>query len=125
MSEEPTKGWPIKKRLILEYVSQWDCPSFKREDIAKHVGLSVRQVGRYIADNELWEKAFLARRKGFARTSMAVDIGLINQAKKGVPQAARLYYEIFENHGGKRTMERGDDEGFDDYEVWKSKKMPP
>lgn len=98
---------PINQTMcvkIFEYVTNIDNIKLKATDIATAVGLGERQIYRYLT-KEFWEKVKEERRKRYAKHSVFVDEGLVRSAVKGNPQAARLFYERYEDWASKTKLE--------------------
>lgn len=96
VAEKQAIRWRGKQRQIFEYITNLDVKSLKVEDIAKEVGLSLRQTHRYLTP-EFWKEALDYRRKRYAKLSFVVDIGLAKKAAKGDAAASKLFYQRFEN----------------------------
>jgi len=101
---------------ILKYLSNPDNEVLNREGIAlKVLGFKVRQAlyNVFSADElrDIERDALDLRRKAYALPLAAVDHGLLNQAAKGDPAAAKLCYQKFEGWSEKTIQEKTGKDG--------------
>ena len=99
---------------IMEYLSEPMNQMPSRTELASIMGISKVMLYNHFKGDELTEietEALKERRKKYAPHLARVDLGIMERAAEGDPQAAKLAYQRFEGWTEKQRLDHSSSDG--------------